>query len=238
MPAKTRRSSGRTSAISTSALPPCERIREDADAERHRSHSAATMPIVIGNAYANRGPFAMSRASVQDAVARPQRARTRTGPRDSGRPRAGILSQAPAPTRARHQRWRRTGQPRRSRQGPSHAPNAASSFTSPAPMPPSRKNGKKSARPTPHPATLAAKALTTAGARKNTNATAAAPNVRLFGMRRVRRSDMQAMTPTASAARLDASRGGMLHLAMLTGLWVPKGPGCRSRNLDTKCPGQ
>ena len=39
------------------------------------------------------------------------------------------------------------------RAGPSQAPSAPSSLTSPAPMPPSTKNGRKNAAPTSHPAT-------------------------------------------------------------------------------------
>ena len=41
--------------------------------------------------------------------------------------------------------------------GPSHAPSAAINFTSPAPRPPRRKNGKKRPRPIPAPARLQTK---------------------------------------------------------------------------------
>src|SRR5262249_54698188 len=84
--------------------------------------------------------------------------------------------------------------------GPTHAPKAARSLTSPAPMPPSRNHGRNSAHPTAHPARLHSEPDHPFATPKKTTAAADAPNVSTFGILRDLKSVMHAATPIATTA--------------------------------------
>src|SRR5262245_50493917 len=83
--------------------------------------------------------------------------------------------------------------------GPSQAPRAASSLTSPAPSPPSANGKKNTAAPTTQPAPADSSAAHPPETPAKTIAASAAPSVSTFGIRRLRRSVTHAAAATDSA---------------------------------------
>src|SRR2546427_6331059 len=79
--------------------------------------------------------------------------------------------------------------------GPSQAPIAAISLTSPAPMPPSAYNGSQSAVATVHPSRLLPAPATPPVDAETKTAAAAAPSVSALGIRRRERSNPHAANP-------------------------------------------
>src|SRR5437762_6463452 len=87
--------------------------------------------------------------------------------------------------------------------GPSQAPSAASSFTSPAPIPPSRNQGRNRAQPIAQPARLHTEPAHPLITPKKTMAAADAPNVSTFGIRR----DLKSVTHATAPIRITAASG-------------------------------
>src|SRR5690242_18210061 len=101
--------------------------------------------------------------------------------------------------------------------GPSQAPIAASSFTSPPPIARSANSGRNSSTPTAHPARLHQSPASPLVASPNARPTAAAPNVSAFGSLRVDTSTAAAIAPSANTAIAGAS--------ITAGIYEPLGGG-------------
>src|SRR5947209_11214395 len=103
--------------------------------------------------------------------------------------------------------------------GPSQAPIAAISLTSPAPMPPSAYNGSQSAVATVHPSRLLPAPATPPVDAETKIAAAAAPSVSALGIRRRERSNPHAANPMRIAIESCTFMAYRQSQAALRRLW-------------------